>query len=98
MHVIKFTVAFAVEMELSESVTLYDSYQNVLDDARVNAVYIPLPTTLHLEWVTLAARAHKHVLLEKPVAINAAEFKQMMDVCRENGVMLMDGTMYMHHK
>lgn len=85
-------------MGLPETVTLYDNYQSVLDDARVDAVYIPLPTTLHLHWVTAAANAGKHVLIEKPVAINAAEFRQMVNVCCEKGVLLMDGTMFMHHK
>ena len=85
-------------MELSESVALYDCYQKVLDDDRVNAVYIPLPTTLHLEWAVRAAEAGKHILLEKPVAVNAQDFYKIMRVCREKGVLLMDGTMYMHHK
>jgi hypothetical protein len=78
-------------------VQLYGSYQEVLNDPNVQAVYIPLPTTLHLEWVTHAAGAGKHILLEKPVALSAEDFQQMILVCRLNNVFLMDGTMFMHH-
>lgn len=65
----------------------------VLADPRVHAVYIPLPSTLHLEWVRAAAAAGKHVLLEKPAAVNAQELQAMLEACRAAGVQLMDGTM-----
>ena len=88
---------FALECEVDEGVHLFGSYQQVLDDPNVQAVYLPLPTTLHLEWVTLAANAGKHILLEKPVALSAEDFQQMILVCEQNSVLLMDGTMFMHH-
>lgn len=88
---------FAKENNIDDSVALYGSYETVLENPKVNAVYIPLPTTLHLEWVTRAAQAKKHILIEKPVAINAGEYHQMILECEKNGVLLMDGTMYMHH-
>lgn len=87
---------FALETGLTDA-RLYGSYQEVLDDPNVQAVYIPLPTTLHLEWVKLAAAAGKHILLEKPVALNAEDFQQMIEVCKQKNVFLMDGTMFMHH-
>ena len=69
----------------------------MLDDPDIDAVYIPLPTTLHLEWVVKAANAHKHILIEKPVAIDADQFYIMIMTCKNNNVLLMDGVMFMHH-
>ncbi|KAF9612259.1 hypothetical protein IFM89_038681 [Coptis chinensis] len=79
------------------STKIYGSYEAVLDDPNVDAVYVPLPTSLHVEWAVLAAKKKKHVLLEKPVALNAREFDLIIEACDSNGVQLMDGTMWMHH-
>ena len=65
----------------------------VLADPRVQAVYIPLPSALHLPWVRAAAAAGKHVLLEKPAAVDAGELQAMLEACQAAGVQLMDGTM-----
>ena len=78
-------------------VQCYGSYEELLLNEKVQAVYIPLPTTMHLEWVEKAAQSKKHILLEKPVAVSADEFAQMVTLCKQNNVMLMDGTMFMHH-
>ena len=50
------------------SAKAYSSYEAVLQDSKVHAVYVPLPTSLHLEWVKKVAAAGKHILLEKPIA------------------------------
>ena len=73
------------------------SYQEVLEDPEVTAVYIPLPTTFHKEWTIRCAEAGKHVLCEKPVGRDRAEVEAMIDACREHGVQFMDGVMFMHH-
>jgi len=73
------------------------SYQEVIDDPDIDAVYIPLPTTFHKEWVAKAARAKKSILCEKPCSISAAELLEMLTVCRENNVFFMDGVMFMHN-
>mgnify|MGYP005994398529 CR=1 FL=1 len=78
-------------------VRAYGTYQALLDDAQIDAVYIPLPTVLHLEWVLKACRAGKHVLVEKPVAVCVADLDTMLQACKENNVLLMDGTMFVHH-
>mmetsp|Transcript_22824 Transcript_22824/g.65867 ORF Transcript_22824/g.65867 Transcript_22824/m.65867 type:complete len:365 (+) Transcript_22824:89-1183(+) len=75
----------------------YGSYDAVLTDESVQAVYIPLPTALRLEWVKKAAAAKKHILSEKPVAANYQDAVEALRVCRDNGVQFMDNTMLMHH-
>lgn len=75
-----------------------DSYQSLLNRDDVDAVYIPLPTGLRKEWVLAAAKAGKHVLVEKPVASNSADAKQMIDACADAGVQFMDGVMFDHSK
>lgn len=74
----------------------YGSYQELLDDPQVEAVYIPLPNTMHVEWTIKALNAKKHVLCEKPLAPTAAEAAKMFDAARENGVWLMEAFAYQH--
>mmetsp|Transcript_1244 Transcript_1244/g.1641 ORF Transcript_1244/g.1641 Transcript_1244/m.1641 type:complete len:466 (-) Transcript_1244:167-1564(-) len=64
----------------------------------IDALYIPLPTTLHKEWVIKAlTKAKKHVLLEKPTALNEADYQEMLLLAKEQGKFLLDGTMFVHH-
>lgn len=63
----------------------YGSYEELLADANVDAIYCPLPTAMHAEWVPKIAQAGKHVLLEKPVAVDATEFVAMLAACRAAG-------------
>ena len=74
----------------------YGSYQELIDDPEVEAIYIPLPNTLHYEWTIKALKAKKHVLCEKPLAPTAKEAQEMFDVAKENGVHLMEAFAYQH--
>src|SRR5262249_43142681 len=72
------------------------SYQELLDDPAIDAVYIPLPNELHRPWVLAAADAGKHVLCEKPMALDAREARLMVEHCRRRGVLLMEAFMWRH--
>lgn len=74
----------------------YGSYEELLADPEVEAVYIPLPNTMHLEWTLKALQAKKHVLCEKPLAPTAKAAAQMFAAARENGVWLMEAFAYQH--
>ena len=74
----------------------YDSYEALLADPKVEAVYIPLPNELHYEWTLKALKAKKHVLCEKPLAPTPAQIQEMFACAKENGVFLMEAYAYLH--
>ena len=75
----------------------YGSYAALIDDPDLDAIYIPLPPSMHAEWTIKAAEAGKHVLCEKPLAMSVTETEEMAAACRENNVQLLDGVMWVHH-
>jgi predicted dehydrogenase len=77
--------------------TAHDSYEALLADPGVDAVYIPLPNHLHARWTLAAAAAGKHVLCEKPLAMTSNQAREMIDACRSAGVILMEAFMYRLH-
>ena len=85
--------AWAQEFDIPKA---YGSYQELLDDPAIEAVYIPFPNELHKPWVLAAADAGKHVLCEKPLALDAAEAATMVEHCRKRGVLLMEAFMWRH--
>ncbi len=82
---------------LSDPAAAYHSYEDLLADEAVEAVYVPLPNSLHAEWTERAARAGKHVLCEKPLAPNAAQAAEMAAACAKAGVVLMEAYMTFFH-
>jgi len=74
----------------------YGSYAALLADPDIDAVYIPLPNHLHCEWTVRAAEAGKHVLCEKPFAMNADEAARMAEACSVANVRLSEAFMYRH--
>jgi predicted dehydrogenase len=85
---------YAREWQIERAVSPYEA---LLADPEIDAVYIPLPNHLHAEWTIKAARAGKHVLCEKPLALSVDEVDAMTAACREAGVALAEAFMYRHH-
>jgi len=75
----------------------HDSYEALLADPGVDAVYIPLPNHLHLEWTLAATKAGKHVLVEKPIALSSKDAETMVGAAADTGVLLMEAFMYRVH-
>lgn len=79
------------------AVHVYGDYQSVLDDPEIEAIYIPLPNSLHAEWTIKALRANKHVLCEKPLAVTAEQGMMMVQTASDTGMLLMEAFMYRFH-
>src|ERR1041384_3686713 len=67
----------------------HDSYEALLADPQVQALYIATPHPLHAQWAIRAARAKKHLLVEKPIGVNHAEAMAIIDAAAQNDVFLM---------
>jgi xylose dehydrogenase (NAD/NADP) len=75
----------------------YDSHEDLLADADVDAVYIALPNALHAAWIVRTAQAGKHVLCEKPLVLGARELTDVEEAVAAAGVHLAEAFMYRHH-
>lgn len=75
---------------------LYTDYQSLLDDENVDAVYLPLPNGIHMEWVKKAAAAGKHILCEKPMALTEEQVREMFAAAKKHGVLLEEAYAYRH--
>ena len=87
--------AYADELGIPKA---YGSYEELLNDPAIDAVYIPLPNHLHKEWTLKAAKAGKHILCEKPIALDEKEAEEMIVACKNAGVILAEAYMYRHQK
>ena len=85
---------FAAEFGIARC---HGSYEALLNDPSVQAVYISTPHPMHLEWAVRAAEAKKHILCEKPIGLNAAEATKIIDAARHHDVFLMEAFMYRCH-
>ena len=86
--------AFAREHTFEKA---YGSYRALLNDPAVDVIYNPLPNHLHCEWTVRALEAGKHVLCEKPLAMNTVECTRMIEAARRNKRLLMEAFMYRFH-
>ncbi len=75
----------------------FGSYQQLLDNKNIDAVYIPLPNHLHAEWIKKTADSGKHILCEKPLCLNTDEAKEAIEYAQKKGVLLMEAFMYKFH-
>jgi D-xylose 1-dehydrogenase (NADP+, D-xylono-1,5-lactone-forming) len=76
---------------------LFEDYASLLESAGVDAVYVPLPNSMHVEWTLKALEAGKHVLCEKPFSLDAEGAERAVEVARSTGLALMEGFMYRLH-
>ncbi len=75
----------------------YGSYEGLLADKEIEAIYNPLPNHMHLDWIKRAADAGKHILCEKPLGLHAAEVREAIEYTQSKGVLLMEAFMYRFH-
>ena len=82
---------------LAPGLRVHDTYDALLADPDIDAIYIPLPNALHVEWVEKAVRAGKHVLCEKPIAMKLAEIDRLIALRDASGLMIAEAYMIPHH-
>lgn len=80
--------------ELFPCERVYSTYMELLEDPQIQAIYIPLPNSMHREWAIKAMQKGKHVLCEKPIALTASECLEMIQTAEEHNVLLMEAFMY----
>lgn len=76
---------------------IYETYEELINDPIIDAVYIPLPNSMHKEWAVKAMNAGKHVLLEKPAVLNEVDMLEIIEVAEKNNVVFMEAFMYQFH-
>ncbi|PYG28018.1 Gfo/Idh/MocA family protein [Pelagimonas varians] len=82
---------------LAPGITVHDSYDALIHDPQIDAVYIPLPNHLHVEWACKALKAGKHVLVEKPLAMSAPDFDRVIALRDQTGLVAAEAYMIVHH-
>jgi predicted dehydrogenase len=83
--------------EVAPEAALFEDYDSLLKNADVEAVYVPLPNSIHVEWTLKAIEADKHVLCEKPFALRGEEATQAVEAAQRAGLTLMEGFMFRFH-
>lgn len=75
----------------------YDSYEELLKDESIDAIYLPLPTGLHFEWISKALNAGKHIYSEKSFAINLDQTRNLIELAKKHKLTLFEGYMFQYH-
>ncbi|MCA1715487.1 MAG: Gfo/Idh/MocA family oxidoreductase [Actinobacteria bacterium] len=83
--------------EAAPEAELFEDYASLIESAEVDAVYVPLPNSMHVEWTLKALEAGKHVLCEKPFSLDAEGAERAIEAARSAGLALMEGFMYRLH-
>ncbi|MDQ4064018.1 MAG: Gfo/Idh/MocA family oxidoreductase, partial [Actinomycetota bacterium] len=83
--------------EAAPKAALFEDYEAFLEEADIEAVYVPLPNSMHVEWTLKALEAGKHVLCEKPFSQDAEGAKKAVEAAEGVGLTLMEGFMYRFH-
>jgi D-xylose 1-dehydrogenase (NADP+, D-xylono-1,5-lactone-forming) len=86
--------AYARDWDIPRAIAGYDL---LVSDPDIDVIYVPLPNHLHADWTVAAARAGKHVLCEKPLALTPADVDRVADAARTSGVVVAEAFMYRHH-
>ncbi|MFJ8248797.1 Gfo/Idh/MocA family protein [Streptomyces sp. NPDC094466] len=89
--------ARAAELAREYGCRAADDYTEPLADADVDAVYLPLPASMHAEWAGAALRAGKHVLVEKPAAMSGADAAELCALARSRDLALVENVLFLHH-
>ena len=84
-------------MQLEPEIEIYRSYEELLADDRINAVYIPLTNSMHVDWTIRAIKSGKHVLCEKPIAMRAKEIDELIKLRNTTGLLVAEAYMIVHH-
>ena len=84
-------------LSINPEIAVYEDYELLLQDSSIDAVYIPLPNHLHVHWSRKAIKAGKHVLCEKPIALQANEIDELIEIRDTSGLLLAEAYMIVHH-
>ena len=83
--------------KVAPKAVLFEDYETFLEEAEIEAVYVPLPNSMHVEWTLRALEAGKHVLCEKPFSLDAEGAEKAVEAAKSTGLALMEGFMYRFH-
>ena len=83
--------------EAAPEAALFEDYESFLKEAEIEAVYVPLPNSMHVEWTLRALEAGKHVLCEKPFSLDVEGAEKAVEAAKSAGLALMEGFMYRFH-
>ena len=84
-------------LSINPEIAVYEDYELLLQNPNIDAIYIPLPNHLHVHWAIKAIEAGKHVLCEKPIALQANEIDELIKVRDTSGLLLAEAYMIVHH-